>query len=330
MIFFKSSLQKSWEKYNKEISFPRVDGNQKDPGLRFYEFTHVFLILLVYELLILFSFNEQAIHYNRVDVWFWFFHTYFPLLRWALVLGTMIYIGGYLYTDLKGIKDKFEVKWDGGEKKKNKNFKPKPKSSVLQKVNWYYWGVMMLEGFVYGSLIFVFLGPVSYYFIQILSGDVIIPHPFDINQSMRGYQNNPFQDLAVAFGAGFYEEIIFRILIFVGLLRINKLSSAISKKKWFPSFDKAKTLDRKFNYIKFKIPDFKAKDSGSFSIIMLGTLIYVFSHYILPFSDSFSLFTMLYRFVFGILLFYIFVKRDSLSIIAWTHIFHDLWYFVTA
>lgn len=306
IIFFKTSLEASWEKYTRET------------GHRFYEFSHLILLILVYEVLAFFAFSPEVDKYGQDDIWFWFFHQYFPGARWLIALGLIFYFGQYLYLDWTG-------KWDREESKKvrsNNNKKPPRKQPWKEKTNWYYWVMMMVEGFVYGALIFLFLRYVVFFLLDTLLGTAAYSIPLDHNGVLRHYQSNPLQDLAFSIGSGFYEEVIFRLFIFVLLLWLTKQFK-------LSLFQKPQTQSFKFNYSEFKIPKFNSKDSGSFTMILVSAGIYSVSHHILPFSDFFGTYPILYRFFFGLIMYRIFIWR-KLSTVVWTHVMYNLLYFITA
>jgi hypothetical protein len=308
-IFFKTSLQKSWEKYVNET------------GHRFYEFSHLVLIILVYVILAFFAFDSNLNTYAQDDIWFWFFHQYFPAARWV-VLGVFVYFfGQYLWLDWSGKMDKQEEAKAKQEQKKNK--KPKRKQKFREKLNIYYWLMMIAEGFVYGALIFIGLRYVVFFFLDALLGEVFLSQPLDTNPALRYYQSSPLQDFAFSFGSGFFEEIIFRFALLLGLIWLGK------NVKYFSLFKNPQTTTVKLAYKEYKIPKFKAKDSGSLYLIVASALIYSLSHHILPFSDFFGTYPIMYRFFFGVIMYLIFVWR-KLSIVIWTHVMYNLLYFVTA
>jgi membrane protease YdiL (CAAX protease family) len=282
---------------------------------RFYEMGHAVLILLVYELLFRLSYNPRVYQFEGVDAWF--------QLTGVLPGGTLLisffliaYWGHLLYLDWIGKKDWKEFQKDRQEKKKNKDFKPKDKSPF--RPNLYYFGGQVLEGFVYGSLMIMLLPWAVYQLIRLPLPELAIPQPLDSQESMYPYLTNIVQSISLAFGAGFYEEMIFRSLLFVAIGRAAK------QVKFFKQFE---TELAPVSDISGKIPKYKPNDQKFRVAIAFGTLIYALSHYVLPFGDAFHVYSFLYRFVFGLLMYYIFVSR-RLAVAAWTHTFYDLWYYL--
>ena len=289
MIFVETELYRSIDKYNKTT------------GHRFYEFAHLIVVLLFYEILLLLSYNPNVLAYNGVDAWFKFSQAAIPHGTLFISLFLVINWGNYIRLDWIGEKDRHELRKDYEEKKKKgKNYKIVPKKPF--RPNWYYFAFMFFEGFVYGSLIFALLR----YFIMAL-GDIIdpnltVPLSLDSSIALRDFHTNIFQDISLAFGAGFYEELIFRGFLFVGIAWLAK------KVKMFSRF-KAETAP--ISRMKINVPKYKPKDMGFWTVVAFGTLIYTLSHYLYPFGDVFSIYSILYRFFFGLIMFIIFVQRGA-------------------
>ena len=112
MIFVETELYRSINKYNSQIS-----------DNRFYEFVHLIFILLIYEVLLLFSYNPHVLAYNGVDAWFKFSQAVIPHGTLFVSLFLIINWGNYVRLDWIGEKDRHELRKDYDEKKKNKKFK---------------------------------------------------------------------------------------------------------------------------------------------------------------------------------------------------------------
>ena len=128
-----------------------------------------------------------------------------------------------------------------------------------------------------------------------------MPTPLEANRSLAAYLTNPFMDFSLAFGSGFYKEIIFRFGVITLFLNIKKITQPIPK---FPTIEKVSTI----------------------FIIILSALIYALSHYLLEYSDTFYMYTLIYRFFFGIIMYHIYTTC-KLPVAVWTHVFYELWYF---
>ncbi len=277
---------------------------RKDTNNRVYLYLHTVFVLVVYELLLVLSYNPRVVMYNGVDIWFQAAQILLPGGTFIISLMIILYRGFFLTLDIKGIKDKREVK---EMKKEKKSFK----------INWSLVSLMVFEGFLWGSLIYIFLPPTSPAIIKFLFGNYALPTPIDANDTLWNYHTNVLQDLALAFGSGFYDEILFR----------ERLSSVL-----LPFFKKrAKTTKTSVQIplIKKNITLLTVKDNQkvNYGVMITGALIFSISHYLLPYSDPFNLYGIVYRMLFGIIL-YLIYKRFRFPVAMWTHIFYDLWYFV--
>jgi len=124
-----------------------------------------------------------------------------------------------------------------------------------------------------------------------------------ITQSLVGFivnmaQSEPFeqltffQQIALSLGAGLYEELFFRVILVTLLI---KLFSLFFTKEW-------------------------ASNSAS---IILAAMLFSAVHYVGSFGDAFTIGSFLYRFLFGLFLNGIYVKR-GFGVTAWTHAIYDL------
>ncbi len=278
---------------------------------RFYPAAHIILVLLVFELLMLFAYESQVQVYNGME--FWFQLVRLEPLPYILPGGTLIIslvliapLAFHIWLDLKGIKDKNEAK---NAKKEKKKYRP----------NWDYFIIMIVEGFVYGSLIYIFLPPVNPLILQFLFDQPLpAPTPIDANDATWSFHTNAVLNLALAFGSGFYDEYLFRD-------QLTKLLTPGVKKRVKTSVAKVAVPFYK------EIPLLTVKDQQKLNIgvMVLSAFLFSLSHYILPYSDPFNVYGFVYRFIFGVILYTIY-KRFSLPIAIWTHIFYDLWYFMLA
>lgn len=106
------------------------------------------------------------------------------------------------------------------------------------------------------------------------------------------YQLTKLQLIALSLGAGLYEELFFRVIL-VGLL-------LFIFKKIFDSHITAYMI-----------------------AVIIAALIFSTVHYIGEFGDVFALNSFLFRFLFGLVLNVVYVKR-GFGIAAWTHAIYDL------
>lgn len=259
--------------------------------------------------------SPNVLAYNGTDLWFKL--SRFLPMGTLLVSLTIIGVWAWrLREDWFGIKTRSQLKSESSLRKKNPKFIPKPKPKY--RPNWHYFGFQVVEGFAYSALLLMLLPPITYGLMWIVTSDIDVPSPLDANDVFQGFHTNFFQNLGLAFGAGFYEEIIFRGYLFAGLAWLAGKVSYLKNLK-----AQSVTVD----VVKFSLPKYNPKDRGFLLAITVGTLIYALSHYLIPFGDAWSWYSFVYRFFFGLIMYFIFVNR-GFSIAAWTHMFYDFWYFV--
>ncbi len=307
LVLVDSPLEKAWQAY------------QKDTGSRVFQYGSVSLFLAVYAVLILFARTPQVMAYNGVDIWFWLVDQ-IPLGGTVIASLLLIsYLAIPAWQDWKGIKTAKEIKEDKEKAKKDKKFKPKEKKPFS--VNGYYALFMWLEGLLYGSVIYALLPEVLRWFFEALGDNPALPVQYDAIRSLWSYNSNMAQDVALAFGAGVYEEILFRSLLFMLIIYVAKTYG--KKYRYLKQFDLKEDQLRPFP---LRIPKYDKKSPGYRWLIILGCVIYASSHFILPYADQLSQFGFIYRLFFGLLMYLIFVKRNP-AVAMWTHIVYDLLYF---
>ncbi len=307
IILVETPAYKAWEAYHKATQE------------RVIQYGGIVLMLSVYALLMTFARTPTVMAYNGVDMWYW-------LVEQVPFGGTLLmsffliaWLGNPVVCDIRGVKTIAERRADIESKKKDKNFAAKDKKPY--KLNPYYLGIALTEGFLYGSLMFAVLPEFLTMLFNGLGENGSLPKPFDSLSSVWVYHSNVVQDIALAFGAGVYEELIFRGLFFMLIFRLAK---AYGKKSPFlKQFDLPQDQLKPFP---IKIPKYNKKSNSYLLLIFLSTVIYASSHVIMPFGDHLSLFSFLYRMFFGGLMYAIFVWRGPVMA-AWTHVVYDLLYF---
>lgn len=277
---------------------------------RFYGHVHVVILLGTYELLLRFFFNPRIIVYDGVDIWFKLAHSLTQYGTLAISLIIILNSLYFLYCDWFAV---FTTKETQGYRKKKKDqgggFDPsKNQKKPFRKIH-KFWGYnilfVILIGFAFGSLMYILLPYIAYFFAGLDGDPIRIPLSIDAIKPLREYHTSFFLNLALAFGAGFYDELLFRVLLDRGLRRMAK-------------FDQWK-----------KYLTFKQKWVNETIIIVMGAAIFSLSHYLIPYGDTISMYTFLHRLFFGIAIYYIFLfTKKNFAIIAWAHVFYDLWYYL--
>jgi membrane protease YdiL (CAAX protease family) len=105
------------------------------------------------------------------------------------------------------------------------------------------------------------------------------------------------QEVVLSFGAGFYEELFFRLILFQVFILI------------------AKAFQKDPNRWNVRL-----------IIIIVGALLFSMVHYIGTYGDNFRFNSFLQRFFFGLIMYPIFIYR-GLGIAAWSHALYDVMVF---
>jgi hypothetical protein len=152
-----------------------------------------------------------------------------------------------------------------------------------------------------------------YAFVMAFVANFVVGSLFaSVSGGIRG--EGPFVGFIMSLGAGFYEELTFRVLLF-GL--------------------GAKLLVWVFGGERVELAG-TSSARGSFSLRSLGILSFwavacacIFSgvHYVGAFSDNFQLTSFTFRAVLGLILTLIFVTRGFAAAV-WTHAIYDVWVLV--
>ena len=151
-------------------------------------------------------------------------------------------------------------------------------SDVRIKIN--YFLMMLVEAFVYS----VILGVVLQFLLR-LGG-----------LSASGFGNDVLQNIALSLGAGFFEEIIFRVLLLNFLFFISKF------------FFKSNVVTVVFS-------------------VLVSSLLFSISHYVGSMADSWQLYSFMFRWIAGMLFTLLYFIR-GFSITAYTHALYDIWILV--
>lgn len=317
MVF--KRLQTPFEETNLGKAIAQYD---KTKAHRFYNQTHSLIILLVYEILLAISWEPEVMNYNAVDAWFTFLQSF---VKYGTLLFSLVFIfiyGWQMSLDLLGRKNRKERKKDREEKKKKekegkKDWKPEAKKPI--KVNIWYLGPFILgEALFWAFALYCLLQYLVFGLLLIPFEEIHIATSLPGVFSLRHLHSNPVQDVALAFGAGYYEEFIFRGLLFMLI--------AWAAGKYKP-FNNLKIGLKNVEGIPLRYPEFKGTEGKFINALLVAVLIYSISHYLFPFADTANAYTFIYRTFFGVAMYLIFVFRGW-AVLIWSHTFYDLMYFV--
>ncbi|MCI4667548.1 MAG: CPBP family glutamic-type intramembrane protease [Bacteroidia bacterium] len=294
----------------------------KAKGFRFFNQFHSVVILLVYEILIAISWDPDVMNYNAVDVWFIFANSFIMYGTLPFSLYFIFRFGRSMYQDWFGIKNKQERKKDKEtkakkEKEGKKDWKPEAKKPYRPNT-WYLLAFTLGEALFWAFAIFALLKWVVFGLLLVPFEEIHVGVALDTVRSLKHFSSSPVQDLALAFGAGYYEEFVFRGLLFMFLVWLS------GKNKRFANF---KISLKAVDGVPLKYPEFKRKESNFVTAMIFAILIYALSHYLLPFADEANAYTFLYRCCFGFAMYLIFVYRGW-AVLIWAHTLYDLLYFL--
>ena len=230
-------------------------------GIRhpFHNVMAILGVLIIYEILILFFHTSQVVKFQGGDIWF-LLYKWVPFHTLPISLVIIIYLTVvYLRKDYLGVKTDFEQKID--ELLKAKNLPPFPKNRM--RFNYLFGLRMLMEALFFAGLMYAILPHLTGYLLETLfpNENLVPPRP----QQLIDYQTNVMQNLAIAFGSGFYEETIFRYYL-LGWMN-GKM------KQYFPPKD---TL---LGYL--PVPDSQKDFRRKFMAVFVTALIYSFSHFLI-------------------------------------------------
>ena len=145
-------------------------------------------------------------------------------------------------------------------------------------------GLMFIESFLWGLIVFLILPK--------LMGKVFV------NEVVGGlFRPNLIQQIGLSFGAGFYEELFFRLLLVWGL----QLGMRLFANDWS-------------TWVKNLI------------IVNICAFLFSLAHYIGNLGDVFEWYSFIYRYVFGVGMSVLLIFR-RFGITSWTHALYDVFVF---
>lgn len=134
---------------------------------------------------------------------------------------------------------------------------------------------MFAESFIWALLIFIVLPS-------------FIGHLF-LNQV--GHQGSYIQNIALSLGAGFYEEVFFRLILVKGLQSLLKVDKTFSK--------------------------------PNLAIVFGAAFVFSAVHYVGVYGDHFTVTSFVFRWTFGLIMNFLLVTR-GFGITAWSHAIYDI------
>lgn len=294
-----------------------------------YQYLFSIGILVLYELLINIFGSPNIVAYNSVDIWFpisnWFFSG-FPGITLILSIALIISFGTRMFIEWNGIKTDAEKKKDKKaeadfnkfpyNKQLDRKFKAKEKKKFDFK--WAPVFTVLIEGLLYGLGVFILVWGATEVFLYMAGAPVESSLPMDRDPSMQSYHTNVGQDIGLALGAGFYDEFIFRFLLFN--IIIARVKNYVNDEAFVMAVGKSKT-----SFLKMSKKG--TTRTQNFSASLLVAVVFAISHSLLG-ADLPTVYSTLYRIFFSLAMSYIFLKRN-LQVAACTHVAYDLLYFFT-
>lgn len=253
---------------------------------------HIVLLLILCEAFFLLSKTPRVETYNGSDFWFAIIHFIIPYGTLPVSLVIIVWLGRDVVRALRGIPNL-----------STNDFMAQGGMSLppmgMDGFNYLAFVRMILEGLVFGFLLFKLLPLLTFFLLDVvMGGEVYIPGSLDSNENMYDFHTNVFQNMAIAFCAGAYEELIFRKWLFEFLVNI---APRYIKQTYFHL-------------------------TGA---IIVSAMIYAFSHYLYPVGDTLSTYSLMYRVFFGVIMCLVMYNRNF-GIAAWTNAWYQLLYFAGA
>jgi len=251
---------------------------------------HIVLLLILCEVFFLLSRNPNVQTYNGSDIWFALIYYVIPYGTLPVSLFLIVWIGRHVFNSLRGGGD-----FGAADFMAQGNIPLPPSGGGII---WLAFVRMILEGLVMGFVLFKLLPQIVFFLLNLVMDDIYIVSPLDANDNMFGLHTNFVQNMAIAFWAGAYEELLFR--------------------KWLFEFLQ-KIAPRYMKRTSFHLP----------AVFIVTSLIYAMSHFLYPVGDTLATYSLTYRFFFGILMCFIAYYRN-LGAAAWTNAWYQLLYFAGA
>lgn len=282
---------------------------------RFHNHIIVAVILMVYEVIMLFFSTPQVKGLENGEIWFQVL-SHLPMRSLLVTIGIIVWYGIDINKDYRGVRDTNEQKAFEMAELRNLSamaqglgpimIPPKP----MYRINWLHLLRMVCEAFIYAAILFALLPYLTQGILSVLAPST--PPPIAPSKQLFQYETSLIQAFAIACGSGFYEEYLFRYQL-IRLLngRFTKYISPVSSPFLLTALDKTKWVH----------------GPRYFASIMASAIIYSLSHILIPTGDAFHLYTFFYRLLFALGLTWVMTQR-KFGIAVMTHTFYGIFYFL--
>jgi hypothetical protein len=201
---------------------------------------------------------------NGVDAWFTSLLALVPYGSWVLSFCIVAAGIAYLYIDSK----------------EGVSIRPR------------FFGLMLLESLVWAAILYLTLPRLIG---QMFNNNILASVPGALPAAVVVKQQPTLlENIGLSFGAGFYEEFFFRLLLVRGVQLLMAVFKIDTESVW-----------------------------SVMGVILFCSIAFSAAHYIGNMGDSFDLYSFFYRFVFGLLMSLLLVLR-RFGITAWTHALYDI------
>lgn len=230
-----------------------------------YNFLFSVVLLVLYEASVgMMRYFGRGQVVNGVDAWFTNLLALIPYGSWVLSFCIVAAGIAYLYIDSK----------------EGVSVRPK------------FFGLMLLESLVWATVLYLTLPRLIG---QMFAGNILSALPAAV---VKPAQPTLLDNIGLSFGAGFYEEFFFRLLLVRGVQLVMTVFKWDTESVW-----------------------------SVMGVILFCSLAFSGAHYIGNMGDDFSLYSFTYRFVFGLVMSFVLVLR-RFGITAWTHALYDVLVYV--
>lgn len=243
-----------------------------------HSFFFAMILLALYELFKVLFQGEGIYWINGVDAWFQYLLSFVPYKSW--ILSALIFLIGFIITyqdRKKGVRFRFGYLF----------------FMLVESIIWalgVYYSLPLIMSSVMKWTPFTNISIENNIFNEYLN---VIPIKAQISKKSPTLM----QEIGLSLGAGFYEELFFRLILVYILAILFKVIGANTKHPLI-----------------------------LIVIAVLSAALFSLAHYIGPYGDPFQVYSFLYRILFGLVMNGLFILR-GFGITAWTHAWYDIFVF---